>query len=330
MSQTPATKPILPVVEVVAISLISLLGVGLLYLFWQLVADLPASATLTLVSYCRQHLLKPDLFLLTLKTFSTGLVLVGVSLILVKVAATVVKQRRQMEIIDQRSVGSHAKVQQILRKHQWSSTDISIIDSHQFVACTTGLWRPKIVLSTALVKTLPINSLEAVICHEMYHRCYRHPLIVLVASLLSSGLFYLPILTKWQALLSQLLELKADQFVIKQQGTSIYLERAGVLLGQQTASTALVATVGFSQFRHIDLTQTVTRSFVFSSLASLVLMTGLFWIVQARDTAAVVAASPDISANCSFESWPPAMCLAPEKALASRCENKFYSSIEEK
>lgn len=101
-----------------------------------------------------------------------------------------------------------------------------VISHPAAIAITMGLIRPRIVLSTGLIKFLTNDELKAVIYHEMYHAESRDPLKNFLMSLCSSTLWYIPILKWFNQKYRIVKELLADEFAIEKQATSVNLGSA--------------------------------------------------------------------------------------------------------
>ncbi len=74
--------------------------------------------------------------------------------------------------------------------------DLLVVMCAEPIALTLGLFRPKIILSTGLLKLLDRDELEAVVYHEQYHRNHRDPLKTFLLHLACSVMRYIPIL-RW-------------------------------------------------------------------------------------------------------------------------------------
>lgn len=86
------------------------------------------------------------------------------------------------------------------------------------LAFCTGLFRPRIYLSTGLLNTLSDKELKAVLLHEAYH-CRRYdPLRTLLADVLAAALFFLPAIAEWRDMFSISTELAADRYAIQLAG----------------------------------------------------------------------------------------------------------------
>jgi beta-lactamase regulating signal transducer with metallopeptidase domain len=69
-----------------------------------------------------------------------------------------------------------------------------MVDDDRAYSLTYGLVAPRVVVSRGLVERTNADQLQAVFAHERYHVRNLDPLKVLVARVLSSGLFFLPAL----------------------------------------------------------------------------------------------------------------------------------------
>jgi beta-lactamase regulating signal transducer with metallopeptidase domain len=105
--------------------------------------------------------------------------------------------------------------------------DEFIVISHPSpLAITMGFVRPKIVLSTGLMRLLNDDELKAVISHEMYHKENQDPRNIFLMSLCSSTMGYIPILKWFNQKYRIMKELLADEYAIEIQETSVNLGSA--------------------------------------------------------------------------------------------------------
>ncbi len=113
---------------------------------------------------------------------------------------------------------------------------VLIRDDSLKTAFTHGLLRPRIYISTGLLKGLTRDEVRSVLAHETHHRAKRDPLRFFCLSLLKDLLFYLPI-GKWIAgLVRGLKEMEADSYAASRTGTLVL---AGALV--KTARFATLA-----------------------------------------------------------------------------------------
>ncbi|WP_299090650.1 M56 family metallopeptidase [uncultured Metabacillus sp.] len=109
---------------------------------------------------------------------------------------------------------------------QRKKMDIQVITCNEPVAITFGFARPKIVLSTQLIKMLDQEELAAVVYHETAHQKYFDPFKIFILQLISEVMWYIP-LTKWAYQNYKILvELVADEYAVKRMGSELGLGSA--------------------------------------------------------------------------------------------------------
>lgn len=97
-------------------------------------------------------------------------------------------------------------------------TVVLIRDERLKTAFTCGLLRPRIYVSTGLVRSLSRDELRSVILHEAHHRRVMDPLRAFAASTLRDAFFYLPIGGWLAGLAHRGGELAADRAVVEKTG----------------------------------------------------------------------------------------------------------------
>lgn len=112
---------------------------------------------------------------------------------------------------------------------------IVVVEHEQPIALTMGFLRPKIVLSTGLIRMLDEDELEAVIRHEEYHLLHLDPLKTLMTYLASTILWYVPILKWCHNVYKISCEVWADRYAIERTGSAHGL--GGALLKLVKAKT---------------------------------------------------------------------------------------------
>jgi Zn-dependent protease with chaperone function len=70
---------------------------------------------------------------------------------------------------------------------------LRVLEAPYPVACTIGLWRPRILLSTGMITTLSTTEMGSVIAHEWGHVMRRDPLRVALLQWCRDALWWLPI-----------------------------------------------------------------------------------------------------------------------------------------
>lgn len=71
---------------------------------------------------------------------------------------------------------------------------IEVISDSSYIAMTVGFIRPKVILSTGLIKRFHDQELDAILLHEMYHSMFRHPLQMFILTMIAESLAFLPIM----------------------------------------------------------------------------------------------------------------------------------------
>ncbi len=104
------------------------------------------------------------------------------------------------------------------------------------VACTVGLWRHHIVLSTGLLATLSAAEIQAVVSHEWGHVRRRDPLRLLLLRWCSQTLWFLPIVRAMARDSARAMEEAADDLAVGLTGQP--LELAAVLVKMAQAQVA--------------------------------------------------------------------------------------------
>ncbi len=82
------------------------------------------------------------------------------------------------------------------------------------VACTVGLWRPRIVLSAGLITDLSLAELAAVLSHEWGHVSRHDPLRIALLRLCSDALWFLPIVRMLARDSARVMEDAADDVAV--------------------------------------------------------------------------------------------------------------------
>jgi BlaR1 peptidase M56 len=91
------------------------------------------------------------------------------------------------------------------------SGEVLVFDHDTPQAFCAGLVRPRIYLSRGALAALDDGALRAVIAHERHHCNRRDPLRLLLATVLSEALFFLPVMARLRDRFVSLLELAADE-----------------------------------------------------------------------------------------------------------------------
>ncbi|MCZ4101615.1 M56 family metallopeptidase [Streptomyces sp. So13.3] len=91
-----------------------------------------------------------------------------------------------------RSSSADASHTQALIDRSGLRNRVTVIDEPSLVACTSGLFRTRVIISTGLVDRLTTGQLEAVLRHEESHANAADPLLYLLIDVTRRMFFYLP------------------------------------------------------------------------------------------------------------------------------------------
>ncbi len=101
--------------------------------------------------------------------------------------------------------------------------DLIVIRSEKLQAYAIGLLRPRIVISTKLLKTFDKKEIEAILLHEYYHCRQFDPLKTLVTTVISSSIGYVPVFKTMIRYYKIWDELLADRYAVERMDTSFAL-----------------------------------------------------------------------------------------------------------
>ncbi|HEY6890338.1 MAG TPA: M48 family metalloprotease [Solirubrobacter sp.] len=107
----------------------------------------------------------------------------------------------RMPVVEARAVAGH---------------DVLVVPSARPMAFCSGLWRPRVYVSTAAVERLGADELAAVVTHEAHHAERRDPLRILVARAIGDAYSLGALPRREQALA----ELAADAAVVRSRGAA--------------------------------------------------------------------------------------------------------------
>ena len=103
------------------------------------------------------------------------------------------------------------------------NTEILVVRDKAFVGLNIGLWRPRIVISTAALAQCSAEEVKGILLHELHHCRKRDNLRLFILTLMAESFFYLPVIKPVLAYVHTWLELFADRFAIRQMGTSLHV-----------------------------------------------------------------------------------------------------------
>ncbi len=136
------------------------------------------------------------------------------------------------------------------RKAERASADIgmtapTVVTDTDAYAFTSGLLRPRIVLSSGLVSKLSLGELKAVLRHERRHQLRHDPLRTFLGALASRAFFWVPALRDVVKHCALAREVAADRAALV--GSARHVLASALL---KTVASPFPATVAFGQFSH--------------------------------------------------------------------------------
>lgn len=103
------------------------------------------------------------------------------------------------------------------------NTEILVVHDKAFVGLNIGLWRPRIVISTAVLAQCSDEEVKGILLHELHHCRKRDNMRLFILTLMAESFFYLPVIKPVLTYVHTWLELFADRFAIRQMGTSLHV-----------------------------------------------------------------------------------------------------------
>jgi len=197
-------------------------------------------------------------------THFIGLILVALTFLVALIFCTktifsLLKTQKKIKIfLAYKSNTNSGKLQNVLKKVGLEADKVVVVQKNSSLAFTYGIRSQKIVLSVGLIRRLSSMQLEAVILHEMYHLANRHSLLLILSEIISSTLFFLPLVKEINKKMKIVFEKQADAFTTSKQGNSSHLSKA--LL--KVPSSRIYFYPNFAERRNHEL----SRVSVFSSL----------------------------------------------------------------
>ncbi len=107
-----------------------------------------------------------------------------------------------------------------------SSNLVLIRDDSIRIAFTHGLLRPRVYISTGLVRYLTPRELKTVVLHELHHKREKDPLVFFLLSFIRDVFFYIPVVGSVVEGFIHRRETRADDASLREEGDNLYLARA--------------------------------------------------------------------------------------------------------
>lgn len=208
-------------------------------------------------------------------------------------------------------------------------------DDDKFSFCH-GLLRPRICLSTGLLKTLTPTELKAVLLHENYHFKKHDPLRMVLSKTISSMFFFIPILGDLQKHYALTKEIAADEVVIKNgKRESLMFVLSKLLAGESVKFSGVAALANLDLEKRIlyltgNKREVVFRPSVLNIFISLVVT--IFSLVLINTPAYAIGTQSDSivysSFICPFGDRCTLSCKSKQEKNYS--EHLLYTSVEER
>jgi Zn-dependent protease with chaperone function len=103
----------------------------------------------------------------------------------------------------------------------WRHAPVCEVRDEQAIACVVGVFRPFILVSTALRESLSTKEFEAVLAHERAHVSGHHNLLLLAGRVSAKMLFFSPGVRTAEKGLYRSVEMAADASAAKQTGNRL-------------------------------------------------------------------------------------------------------------
>lgn len=144
------------------------------------------------------------------------------------------------------SVENHPGLKNFLRSTQLDNQLVLFDNGVLRHAFTSGLWKPKIYLSTGVRSHLTVKEIQAVILHEAHHVIKKAPLMLFVLRILCTLNFFLPINRSLLNQYSTVCEKDADDAAVTNSQEPLELASALLKLSKSYSPDILYPMVSFS------------------------------------------------------------------------------------
>ncbi len=194
----------------------------------------------------------------TLRTLATvlpwiciAILLTGIGMAIHKVFLMLSMNCRFIRSLTPLSIGNCSGLKEFLFPAHLDNQLVLFDNGELRCAFTSGIWRPKIYLSTGICSYLTAKELQTVILHEAHHIKNKAPFKMFVLQILCILNFFLPVNRRLLNLYSSVCEKAADDAAVKISGEPLELASALLKLSRFHTLTALYPTVAFSRGQRI-------------------------------------------------------------------------------
>jgi len=172
-------------------------------------------------SWC---LVSPTMFMTIIPWVGFGIVATGLLFASIRAARSFIVSRRFVVSLNEAPLERFPELKKMADSA--SAPIILFADEQLKAAFTLGLLRPKVYISTALIRELGEGELETVILHELNHAEKRDPLKLFVLSFIQDVFFFIPLGSYLAKLFHGTKELAADERAAKETGRPYDLANA--------------------------------------------------------------------------------------------------------
>ncbi|MGK7346113.1 MAG: M56 family metallopeptidase [Candidatus Nitrospinota bacterium M3_3B_026] len=172
-------------------------------------------------SWC---LVSPTMFMTIIPWVGFGVVATGLLFALFRAAGSFIVSRRFVTSLNAVSLEKFPELKSFADYAH--APIIPFEDERLKAAFTLGLLRPRVYISTALVRELDEGELEAVVLHELNHAEKRDPLKLFVLSFIQDLLFFVPLGSYLSKLFHGTKEFAADERAVRETGKPFDLANA--------------------------------------------------------------------------------------------------------
>ncbi len=162
------------------------------------------------------HSLPSLLVILLLLVFSTGIFIFTIQ---------IMKSRLLIVRLSKKKMPSSRKID-VISKSLGIVNKIDIVRDDRCLSFCYGFFKPRIILSSQLIKILTEEELKAVLIHENYHLKNLDPLKIILGQIATSMFWFLPVIKDFHDQFIVLKEFLADQLVVDIQGSGKSLKLA--------------------------------------------------------------------------------------------------------
>jgi len=231
---------------------------------------------------------------------------IGIVLTIAEALQLILATRRWMVLLAESRCTPNRKLQGLAKTCNLAGK-ITLIRAQQPFVFTQGLIRPRVWLSTGLLRQLARDELEAVLRHEAHHGVSHDPLKMLIANCLSRGLFFVPISRDLCQEYIVAKEIAADAYATQSMRDALPLARAlrkliSIPLPSSAPARTLVSGLSVTEVRLLSLLNPSRsqRSFQLKHLGL-----SLFWLLLLAGVLLAPAANhlPSVSECAPHVAW---------------------------